>query len=258
MVPPTICTTNNKDEGQSVGITLDSLHIDPAVFDKHIQSTSSADDHTADETFIDSPGSSYNQQVQDSDGDESNSADDSSDDETIQTNASARHLLKQAQKRIHKQSIYDEVKLLRTEVSQYRNSVEVTLRQKLSLMNKYNTLESELSQAIETIQSYKQKELQWNEERAQREKDFMNQMNDICSTMQSKEQELMGEIIARDQKIIEMQNQMNEEEMRRILTNEREKCDTTAHADIQLSEKLYIEDNEHHSWSDDEESCEFV
>ena len=100
MVPPTICTTNNKDEGQSVGITLDSLHIDPAVFDKQIQSTSSADDHTADETFIDSPGSSYNHQAQDSDGDESNSADDSSDDETIQSNASARHLLKQAQKRI--------------------------------------------------------------------------------------------------------------------------------------------------------------
>ena len=260
MVPPTICTTNKKDEGQSVGITLDvdGLQIDPAVFDKPIQSTLSADDHTADETFIDSPGSSYNHQVQDSDGDESNSADDSSDDETIQTNASTRHLLKQAQKRIHKQSIYDEVKLLRTEVSQYRNSEEIALRQKQSLMNKYNTLESELSQAIETIQSYKRKELQWNEERAQREKDFMNQMNDICSTMQSKEQELMTEILARDQKIIEMQNQMNEEEMKRILTNEREKCDTTAHAEIQLSEKLFIEDNDDDSWSEDEESCEFV
>ena len=125
-------------------------------------------------------------------------------------------------------------------------------------MNKYNTLESELSQAIETIQSYKQKELQWNEERAQREKDFMNQMNDICFTMQSKESELMSEIIARDQKIIEMQNQMNEEEMKRILTNEREKCDTTAHAEIQLSEKLFIENNDDDSWSEDEESCEFV
>mmetsp|Transcript_36606 Transcript_36606/g.65904 ORF Transcript_36606/g.65904 Transcript_36606/m.65904 type:complete len:245 (-) Transcript_36606:230-964(-) len=233
-IPPIITTINKSDER--------SLDTNPTAFEKSNELASNEkDESTADETLA-----SYT----DSSDDESSSSTQSSH----HTNDSTRNLLKQAQQRLQHQSIYEEVKTLRAEVRQCKNSVESTLRQKLDIQNRYNTVESQLSQAMDTVQSYKLKESRWNDERAERERDFMNQLNDACSTMGAHEKTLMDEIIKRDMKIIELQNMWNEEEMRRMRSaRERKKSDIVVHVETQARKGIHLEDN----WSDDD-SGEFI
>ncbi len=242
-IPPVIHT--GKCSELSVDISLDSpqLAIDAnAIHKSHQTSSVMKDDSTTGEML--SSG----------DDDDDDNPDTSSDDETesVQsdhTNDSARSLLRKATQRILHQSIVEENKILQAELSQYKNSVESTLRQKLDFKNKCDTLECQLAQAMDTIQQNKVQALTWSEERAQRERDFMNQLNDLCSEMKRNTDFMMGEIIERDKKISEMQIRLNEVEHRsRGVAKDMENVDVVAHVEIDM-------DNE--SWNDDD-SCEFI
>jgi hypothetical protein len=143
----------------------------------------------------------------------------------------------------------DENKILQAEVSQYKTSLESTLRQKLDLKNKCDTLEGQLAQAVETIQHFKLQQLGWIDERAQRELDFMNQLNDLCSEMKGNEKVMMSEIIDRDQKIREMQIRLDQTEGRsRGVVEDMKSRDVEAHVEIDMDDE---------SWNDDS-SCEFI
>mmetsp|Transcript_34965 Transcript_34965/g.59384 ORF Transcript_34965/g.59384 Transcript_34965/m.59384 type:complete len:261 (+) Transcript_34965:189-971(+) len=208
-IPPIITAIAEGDE-RSVDIPLESLQVGSSPTDvekPHDPASNEQDESTAGESY---PESSHD------------CSDSDSDDESIfsidshHTNDSTRLLLQQAQERIAHQTVYEEVKKLRVEVQLCKTSVESALRQKVDLQNRCNALESSLAQAMNDIQSYKLKELKWNDKEAEREKDFMNQLNDACSTMEANEKNLMDEIIKRDMKIIELQNLWNEEEIKRM------------------------------------------
>ena len=230
--------------GECEHISLDSLQIaiDRTAVEKSYESTSMMkDESTAGETF--SSGSD------DDDTDTTGSDDETSSAQSDRTNNSARRLLRQAQKRLHHQSILDENKILHAEVSQYKTSLESTLRQKLDLKNKCDTLEGQLAQAVETIQHFKLQQLGWIDERAQRELDFMNQLNDLCYEMKGNEKVMMSEIIDRDQKIREMQIRLDQTEGRsRGVVEDMKSRDVEAHVEIDMDDE---------SWNDDS-SCEFI
>lgn len=228
----------------SLDISLDNLQlaIDATDVEKSYESTSiMKDESTASETV----SSGY-----DGDGADMSSDDETSSTQSYHTNDSARRLLRQARKRLQHQSILEENKILQAEVSHYKNSVDSALRQKLDLKIKCDTLESQLAQAMETIQHYKVQELRWSDERAQRERDFMNQLNDLCSEMKGNEKVMMGEIIERDQKIREMQIRLNEAEGRsKGVMSDMENRDVVAHVEFDMDDE---------SWNDDSSSCEFI
>jgi len=273
-IPPLIDTTTKNEH--KIEVSLDSLHIieDPTSFKKtnNNESLSINDDHTADETFLESPGSSVsnnhtnindtldydtNEEVSSTESEEiiEEGPDFSDDDETID---STRMLLKQAQERSEYQSVYEEVKLLRREVSQYRNSVQVTLSQKMELKSKCNSLENQLTQAQEHIQAYKVKELQWYEDGAEREKEYMNQLDEMCSSAKSREEELMSEIVERDMRIIEMQNKLNEKDLKRI--NAMREEDMNESGDVEEETEMSNDDVHYddEDSSSDAESCSFI
>lgn len=258
-IPPVIDT---------LGVKLDSLQLssnnnDPTLFDKQnkLQLQSSPiekDESTADETTTleMSPGASS---LEFSCKEEEEESDD--DEVSIQshhTMDSTRLLLRQCQQRLHHQSVYEEVKTLREELSQQKRTAEVAMKQKQDLANTCKTLEHELSQALDTIQSYKQKELRWYEEGAEREKEFMNQLNDMYSSMEGKERDLMEEIIKRDQKIIELQNMWNEEEIRRMkmARDKKESDDVVVSLSLPIEqprEEIHLDEDDYQS-----EECEFI
>lgn len=185
----------------------------------------------------------------------------SNDDEISSTqsehsNNSTRLLLKQAQLRLHHQSICEEVTVLRAEVEQYKHSLESALRQKLQVKDRCNILEIQLDQAMKTIHTYKMKEQKWNEEMSQREKEFMNQINDLCSETNTKEQYLMDEVIQRDKKIIEMQNMLNEKDFAKIAPSNKTEKNEVVFVSMKSQEVIEI-DMDDDSWSDDS-SCQFV
>ena len=227
----------------SVGILVDSLQlaIDATGVEKSNESSSiMKDESTAGETV----SSEY-----DDDGADTSSDDETSSNQSYHTNDSTRRLLRQARKRLHHQSILEENKILQAEVSQYKNSVDSAMRQNLDLKIKCDTLESQLAQAMEAIQHFKVQELRWSDERAQRERDFMNQLHDLCSEMKGNESVMLSEIIERDQKIREMQICLNEAEGRsRGVVNGLENRNVVAHVEIDMDDE---------SWNDDS-SCEFV
>jgi multidrug resistance efflux pump len=121
------------------------------------------------------------------------------------------------------------------------------LRQKLDIKNKLDTLESQLAQAMETIQQYKLNELVLTEEKAQRERDYMNQLNDFAQETKRNDQILMDEIMTRDQLIRNLQTRLNQAEGRKsgIKDNKMES----------LSVEVDMDDE---SWSEDDVSCKFV
>ena len=216
------CTNDNHNLGipQLNDLQID---IDSSALQKPTTSSSTErDEATADETLTRSPtGSSSEESNSDNDcaDDEESGDDDDSSTTSSRSQAtldSTRLLLRQAQRRVKHQSVYEEVKQLRSEVSQYKNTIESNMRQKHALSHRVTTLEQDLSNAKESIHTHKQREIQWNEERATLERDFMNQLNDVCSSVGQKEEELMQEIVKRDAKIIELQNLWNEEEIRRM------------------------------------------
>ena len=278
-IPPMIDTSTKNEH--KIEVSLDSLHIvdDPTSFEKttNNESLSINDDHTADETFLESPGSSVSNNhtntndtlEYDDDAKEVSStvseeiieegpdfSDD--DDETID---STRMLLKQAQERSEYQSVYEEVKLLRREVSQCRQSIQVTLSQKLELKRKSNSLENQLTQAQEQIQAYKVKELQWYEDGAEREKEYMNQLDEMCSTAKSSEEELKAEIVERDMRIIEMQNMLNEKDLKRINAVREENMNESNTVKEYEEETETSNDDVHYDDEDsssDAESCSFI
>lgn len=275
-IPPVISTTGKSDGSvldTPPGSPRESASIDPASFDKSSGLTpTEKDESTAGETCLDSstgfsscnhtqtdsPGVSAADEDEDSADDVSSDDDDTASIRSQQTYDSTRLLLKQAQQRMEQQSIYEEVKLLRAEVAKYRTSEESALRQTLDLTNRNTILQNQLAQAMDTIQTYKKKESRGNEERAEREKDFMNQLNDVCRTTEQREQDLMDEIVKRDVKIIELQNQCNEEEIRRRSMRpamEAAKKGTIA-AYVETQARTVTCDEEV-SWSD-ESSCEFI
>jgi len=99
-----------------------------------------------------------------------------------------------------------------------------------------------------------------NDERAERERDFMNQLNDACSSMESTERTLMEEIMKRDMKIIELQNLWNEEEARRMkIVRERREGSVHGSGSVappvaETSTKNVTEEN----WNDDSIIGQFI
>jgi hypothetical protein len=236
-IPPII--HSRKFSESNVDIWLDSPQL--AIDANAIQNIK--DDSTAGE-MLSSEDDDYDDDETDTSGD-----DESVSVRSDHTNESTRRLLRKATQRILHQSIMEENKILQAELSQYKNSVESTLRQKLDLKNKCDTLELQLAQAIDTIQHNKVQALRWSEERAQRERDFMNQLDDLCSEMKRNTDIMMGEIIERDKKISEMQIRLNEVERRgRGVVKDTESVEVVAHVEIDMDDE---------SWNDDS-SCEFI
>ena len=238
---------------------LDCLHL----ADSTKETANANDAVTVDETISETASEISSCKSCDESVDEGN---DSNDDEISSThsdhsNTSTRQLLKQAKLRLHHQSICEEVDVLRAEVVQYKHSLESALRQKLQVKDRCNTLESQLTQAMETILSYKRKEQKWNDEVSQREKDFMNHINDLCSDTKVKEQYLMGEIVERDKKIIELQNLLNANNDRlndvSTSTTNIEKQGVVVVVTIESEERMIEMDMDDDSWSDDS-SCHFI
>ena len=122
--------------------------------------------------------------------------------------SSTKMLLKQAHARMHRQSIYEEVQYLRTLVSGRETHSKLLERQNSNIIAKYQELESAYTAALNQIHQYKLNEQRIKEEQAQRELEYMNQMNEVCRDHDAKEQDYMGQII-------ELQNRLNEMEKRR-------------------------------------------
>jgi hypothetical protein len=202
-VPPIITTGTFHAEKSSSAHSSDIIEI-TSFIDNILQShakqqtTTDDTDSVTEDTSID-----YSTELEYSIADE----DDSDASSTTSSNQSSspsssddddedstRRLLIQAHQRLEHQSIYEEVKLLRTQ-----------LYQKLETVNKCNNLEQQLSKANQTIELYKQKENSHNEEMAKREMEFMNKLNEMCGMMEV-------EIVKRDERIVELQNRLNEED----------------------------------------------
>ena len=139
---------------------------------------------TGDDSITEDTSVDYSTELEYSVADEEDDCDDDND--------SIRQLLKQAHERLENQSLYEEVKLLRTQ-----------LNQKLEIVNKNNELEHKLSKARQTIEMYKQKEKEYNEEKATCEMDFMRNLNEMCAVMEEG-------FANREKQIVELQNRLNE------------------------------------------------
>jgi hypothetical protein len=130
--------------------------------------------------------------------------------QSVSSMDSTQLLLKQAHARMHRQSIYEEVQQLRTLVSGHETHSKLLERQKSNLVTKYRELESAYTSALEQIHQYKMKEQRIKEEQAERELEYMNQMNEVCRNYDSKEQDYMGQLIQKDTIIVDLQNRLNE------------------------------------------------
>jgi hypothetical protein len=204
---PSIITTaaSNAIRGDNNNDIIELTAAIDNILQSHAKQQTSTDDSVTEDT--DSSSFDYSTELEYSIGDE----DDSDELSTASVNQSppsppsssnedsTRHLLKQAHQRLEHQSIYEEVKLLRTQ-----------LYQKLEIVNKCNNLEQQLSKANQTIELYKQKEKSYNDEMAKREMEFMNKLNEMCGVMEV-------EIVKRDERIVELQNRLNEKEATRTI-----------------------------------------
>lgn len=144
---------------------------------------------------------------------------------------STKMLLKQAHARMHRQSIYEEVQHLRTLVSGRETHSKLLERQNSNIVAKYQELESAYTAALKQIHQYKLNEQRIKEEQAQRELEYMNQINEVCRDHDAKEQDYMGQII-------ELQNRLNEMEIgkrKKSLEKEgREVCDAVSDLETAL------------------------
>jgi len=193
MIPQIIHTR----DGSIECITLDSLQAAVGCRTTFSVDKSCASMMKDDSTAKDTLSISSN----DDDDDDDDDDDASSSAQSAHTNDSGRCLLEQARQRVQHQLILDENKVLQAEVTQARVELESILRQKLDIKNSCDTLEIKLANAMETIQQYKLNELHLAEEKAQRERDYMNQLNDFAQETKRNDQILMNQILTRDQLI---------------------------------------------------------
>jgi|Transcript_612 chromosome segregation ATPase len=223
---------------------------------------------TEDETYSAS-GYSSSEHSRDDENDErfdSDSDSDEADAQSTQSNTSmdsAQLLLKQAQARLHHQSIYEEVQHLRTLVSGHETHAQVLTKQKSSLLNKCNALEESLANIVDQLTKYKHREQQLKETQAEREKEYMNQLNEVCRVNDAKEQDYMGQLIERDMRIVELQNALNEreEEMRRLkLRMEgREVGDVVSKMETDMMMIMGLEEQgEQEGVESDDSSCDYI
>ena len=248
MIPQIIHTR----DGSIECITLDSLQVAVGCRTTVAVDKSCASISTADETLsINSNDADHDDDEEDEeeDDDDEDQVDDnaSSSAQSAHTNDSGRCLLEQARQRVQHQMILDENKVLQAEVTQARVEVESILRQKLDIKNERDTLESKLAEAMLTIQQHKLNELHLMEEKAQRERDYMNQLNDFAQETKRNDQILMDEIMKRDQLIRELQSRLNQADGRKSGMEDNKMDSVSVEVDM---------DDE--SWSEDDVSCEFV
>jgi len=206
-VPPIITTTSTSTATSKAHLSNDSrdfVEITAAIDDilqSHAKQPTSAfpiDDSVTEDTSVDY-STELEYSIEDDDESSSSSSSNQSSSNDDQDDNSTRRLLRQAHQRLHHQSIYEEVKLLRTQ-----------LHQTLEIINQNNTLEQQLSSANQTIEQYEMKEKKHKEDMAKCEMEFMNKLNDMCEMMEV-------EIVKRDERIVELQNRLNEKELIREL-----------------------------------------
>ena len=171
---------------------------------------------------------------------------------------STRMLLKQAHARMHRQSIYEEVQHLRTLVSGHETHSKLLERQKSNLVTKYEELEFAYTSALDQIHQYKLKVKQIKEEQAERELEYMNQMNEVCRNYDAKEQDYMGQLIQKDAIIIDLQNKLNEMEFgkrREKLQQEgKQVCDAVSELETAIRMAEMNDSDE----EDDESSVDYI
>jgi hypothetical protein len=229
-------------------VCIEATHAPGIEPSKILASSGSATEDTCTETSSDRDDSSL------ADAAETSYEDD--DDCSVQSNTSSksvdstRMLLKQAHARMHRQSIYEEVQHLRTLVSGHETHSKLLERQKSNLVTKYEELEFAYTSALEQIHLYKMKEQRMKEGQAERELEYMNQMNEVCRTYDAKEQDYMGQLIQKDAMIVDLQNKLNEMEFgirREKLQKEgKEVCDAVSELEtaIRMAELNDSEDEE--------------
>ena len=268
-IPATIITTmdttsDDKEEVRRINemdALMNSLNLaidGPPAFEK---SNVTRDESTAGETFSESSSRDDNHRDEDSEGEEdaSDDDDDASSVHSHHTNDSARDLLKQAKERIDHQSVIEEAKVLRTLLAQYKTSSESAMHETLVAKRRCDALELQLSRASDTAQVHKRKELRWEEEKATMERDFMNQLNDMCRGMQERERELTEGIMRRDRRIVELQNEWNEREIDRKKERREEKRagGLVAYVETEGVESIVDLDDDD-GWIEDESCGEFI
>lgn len=208
-VPPIITTTSAKSKSNISDDSRDFVEFTASIDDilqghttkQHTTTTTTAyavDDSITEDTLSIDYDTELEYSIGDDDDIDASSSSSSSSPKEDEED-STRRLLKQAHQRLEHQSIYEEVKLLRTQ-----------LCQKLELVNKCNDLEQQLSKANQTIETLKRNETRYKEELAKCEMEFMNKLNDMCGMMEV-------EILKRDEMIVELQNRLNEKEMIKLV-----------------------------------------
>lgn len=172
---------------------------------------------------------------------------------------STRMLLKQAHARMHRQSIYEEVQHLRTLISGHETHSKLLERQKSNIVTKYEELGHAYTSALEQIHQYKMNEQRIKEEQAERELEYMNQMNEVCRNYDAKEQDYMGQLIQKDAIIVELQNKLNEIEfsMRREKWHKKGKevCDAVSEMETAIRMAEMDDSEEENS---DESSIDYI
>lgn len=172
---------------------------------------------------------------------------------------STRMLLKQAHARMHRQSIYEEVQHLRTLISGHETHSKLLERQKSNLVTKYEELEHAYTTVLEQIHQYKMKEQRIKEEQAERELEYMNQMNEVCRNYDAKEQDYMGQLIQKDAVIIEFQNRLNEiefgERRDKLQKEGKEVCDAVSELETAIRMAEMDSSDEENS---DESSVDYI
>mmetsp|Transcript_4090 Transcript_4090/g.5991 ORF Transcript_4090/g.5991 Transcript_4090/m.5991 type:complete len:221 (-) Transcript_4090:125-787(-) len=206
-VPPIITTTTTSKSSTSDDNSRDFVEFTASI-DDILQGHANAKQHTTTSAYAvddsiteDTLSIDYDTELEYSIADDDDDDDiDASSSSTSSSNSSSpnkdedstRRVLKQAHQRLKHQSIYEEVKLLRTQ-----------LCQTLEIVNKCNNLEQQLSKANQTIERLQMNEKRYKEELAKCEMDFVNKLNDMCEMMEV-------EILKRDERIVELQNRLNE------------------------------------------------
>jgi len=204
-VPPIITTTTTSKSSTSDDNSRDFVEFTASI-DDILQGHANAKQHTTTSAYAvddsiteDTLSIDYDTELEysiadddDDDDIDASSSSTSSSPNNEDEEDSTRRLLKQAHQRLKHQSIYEEVKLLRTQ-----------LCQTLEIVNKCNNLEQQLSKANQTIERLQMNEKRYKEELAKCEMDFVNKLNDMCEMMEV-------EILKRDERIVELQNRLNE------------------------------------------------
>jgi hypothetical protein len=98
------------------------------------------------------------------------------------------------------------------------------------------------------------------EEQAERELEYMNQMNEVCRIYDSKEQDFMEQLIQKDKVIVDLQNRVNELEVsqrrQRFRAEGKVVCDVVSEMETEI--RMRDLSSRQGEESGDDSSCDYI